>query len=73
MYFRPHVHPVVGMVLSGICVSSGLLMLSGNPRQKYGTLLLAGVLAYLTFYPYLESISTLGTVSHISSDVKSFF
>ena len=69
IFSYPDVHPVVSMVVSGICVSSGLFMLSGIPRPKYkmyGALLLSGILAFFAFYPYLDTRSAIGTVSRLN-------
>ena len=51
------------MIVSGICVSSGLLILSENSKLKYGAVLFAGVMAYFVFYPYLKNPSGIGPVS----------
>ena len=63
IFSYPEVHPIVGMIVSGICVSSGLLMLSGNSKLKYGAVSFAGVMAYFAFYPYLKTPSGIGSVS----------
>lgn len=51
----PDVQPVVSMIVPGVCFSSGLLMLSGNSKLKYGAVLFAGILAYFAFNPYLRN------------------
>lgn len=59
----PDVHPVVPMVVSSICVSSGLFMVAGKSKLKYGAVLFAGILAYFAYDPYLQNSTGIGSVS----------